>query len=677
MTLRQQDPARIDAITNSVTNWFASGGKTRGKSGLVLRSIGVARGWHPLARIAIMLTGVAAATLIQSLGRTDVPGNPFLLFFAVVFASAVAFGHVPGFLAVAVTSVVSLLFVEPVFSFAVWNAADMLAIEIYTALAIFSVWASDRIVDGALAEINEHQIARRNAAAALLSFVVHMPVPVAVFDRQMRYLAASERWMRDFRLTDREIIGKCHYDVFPTIPERWKDVHRRCLSGETLKADEDSFIRSDGMTDWLRWDCSPWHKDDGTIGGILLVAEVITARKEAELALRKREERLRLAQASANVGIWDLDLRTNELTWTPELETMYRLKPGSVKSYADFRDRVHPHDIEEMEASRDAAIGKRERFRLEFRIVRADGRVRWLSATGGAIYDEVTGEPIRVLGGNVDITDRKRAEEARRTSETRFRAFFDNAAVGAAQIDQKGRFAYVNERYCGITGYSRDELIGRMGPLDLDHPDDIETDRTHILGYFEAAIPYHHCEKRYVRKDARVVWVRVSVAPIGHETGSVLATAAIIEDITERKQAEAALRESEVRFRNIFEHVATGIAITDLEGRFEHCNPAYCALLGYNEEEFRQMNFALLVHPDDRETNLVHNRQLLGGEVASFDIENRYRHKDGRSLWVRKYVSLLPDQSGKLAHVIVLVTEMTDRNVSSSRLSATAAPGLQ
>ncbi len=127
------------------------------------------------------------------------------------------------------------------------------------------------------------------------------------------------------------------------------------------------------------------------------------------------EARLRMAQTRTGVGIWDLDLRTHALNWTPELAEIYGLEAESVKSYSDFRDRVHPDNIESMEASRDAAIRKRERYLLEFRIIRPNGEVRWVSTTGSASYDQITGEPIRVLGNNVDITERKRAEQYQKT----------------------------------------------------------------------------------------------------------------------------------------------------------------------------------------------------------------------------------------------------------------------
>jgi PAS domain S-box-containing protein len=132
--------------------------------------------------------------------------------------------------------------------------------------------------------------------------------------------------------------------------------------------------------------------------------------------------------------------------------------------------------------------------------------------------------------------------------------------------------------------------------------------------------------------------------------------------------AEKAMREDEERFRKIFENAATGIAITDWQGRFQQCNPAYTALLGYSESELHQINFDSLIHPEDREANLAHVRCLQAGEVPSFEIENRYVRRDGQPVWVRKFVSVLPDGTGRPAHMLALVTDITERKRSLAAL---------
>ncbi|MEW6208677.1 MAG: PAS domain S-box protein [Acidobacteriota bacterium] len=136
------------------------------------------------------------------------------------------------------------------------------------------------------------EAALRESETRLQLFIRHAPAALAMFDRDMRYLAVSRRWMADYGLGDEEITGRSHYDIFPEIPERWKEVHRRGMAGEIVRADEDRFDRTDGSSQWLRWEVRPWHTDSGEVGGIVIFTEDISSRKQAEEALRHQARQL-------------------------------------------------------------------------------------------------------------------------------------------------------------------------------------------------------------------------------------------------------------------------------------------------------------------------------------------------------------------------------------------------
>jgi len=138
-------------------------------------------------------------------------------------------------------------------------------------------------------------------------FVRHVPAAVAMFDRDMRYLIYSPRWLTDYKLGDQDLVGRSHYEVFPEIPEHWKEVHRRCLEGAVEVHEDDSLVRTDGSTDWLRWEVRPWRNARNEIGGVIMFTEVITERKRAE-----EDRRQLVAQARVAEALREVDRRKDE-----------------------------------------------------------------------------------------------------------------------------------------------------------------------------------------------------------------------------------------------------------------------------------------------------------------------------------------------------------------------------
>jgi len=142
-------------------------------------------------------------------------------------------------------------------------------------------------------------------------FVEHAPAAIAMFDKDMRYLALSRRFLQDYRLEQTTIIGRSHYEIFPEIQQKWKDIHRRCLEGAVEQAEKDPFPRMDGSLDWVRWEIHPWYEASGEIGGIILFSEVITDRVRIQEAIEQSERRYRELIETMNDGLGVLDCGGN------------------------------------------------------------------------------------------------------------------------------------------------------------------------------------------------------------------------------------------------------------------------------------------------------------------------------------------------------------------------------
>jgi len=244
-----------------------------------------------------------------------------------------------------------------------------------------------------------------------------------------------------------------------------------------------------------------------------------------------------------------------------------------------------------------------------------------------------------VWGTQRDITERKRAEEALRESEERFRSAFESAAIGMALVRLDGSWLEVNRPFAGIVGYSRQEMAG-MAFQDITHPDDLEADLENMRRLVAGEIHSYQMEKRYIHKDGRVVWVLLSASLVRDARGKPLYGIGQVQDITQRKQAEEELRQSEELYRAVIEQATENIFLVDVETkRIVESNHAFREALGYSAEELRAVTLYDVVAADAESVDA--NVRRVSEQRSPFLGERRYRRKDGSLLNVEVSASII------------------------------------
>ena len=414
--------------------------------------------------------------------------------------------------------------------------------------------------------------------------------------------------------------------------------------GITVKDFDFEFVFDDGTIRKMLGYAVPLWNETGQPRGAITALIDVTERMQIEVALKLTEERLRLALETIKIGTFEDNLATGEMFWNSVEYELLGLRPGDAPPTAEtFFRFVHPEDAEVL-YERWKQSKRTGEYDSEFRIIRADGQERWLVGKGRFVADgrdngiTQTDRSVgtRFLGVNFDITERKHAELALMKSEKQVRAFFENAGAGLAQINSVGQFVRVNDCFCEITGYSREQLLGGMRPTDLDHPDDLPVDQERNAKFMSGEISVYDFEKRYLRQDGQSVWVHVTATACRNANGALEFSAGVITDITERRLAGQALHDKKQRLRSILNTAADAIVVFDLNGIIDTVNPTTEQMFGYSESEMLGQHVKMLMPaPFQEKYDNLFRRYQETEDVNNFRIVREV-------IGVRKDGSLLP-----------------------------------
>ncbi|MHB1050955.1 MAG: PAS domain S-box protein [Bacteroidota bacterium] len=370
-------------------------------------------------------------------------------------------------------------------------------------------------------------------------------------------------------------------------------------------------------------------------GSHLVISTVwdVTAQKAFEQALQESELRWKFALEGAGDGLWDWNIQTNEVYFSPRWKSMLGYEENEIRhSLDEWEKRVHPEDLPKAYAEIKRYFdGETTVYECEQRMVCKDGTYRWILDRGKIVSRSADGKPLRVIGIHTDITQRKMQDHQIRQNEERLRLALQAANQGFFDLNIQTGETVVSPEYATMLGYESDTFIETNEAwIERLHPDDKEPVAGVYREYIAGKIPEYRVEFRQRTRSGDWKWI-LSIGKIVQydAAGRPLRMLGTHTDITDKKLAEEKLKTSE----KIFLHSIDMLCIAGYDGYFKVLNPAWERTLGWSTEEMLSKPWIEFVHPDDRNSSANIEAMSVGGREA-YQFENRYLCKDGSVKWL-------------------------------------------
>lgn len=446
--------------------------------------------------------------------------------------------------------------------------------------------------------------------------------------------------------------------------------HRQLMETGKRQAYDLRIVQKDGTEFWAHLTETSVRDDDGGVMFIMALSD-ITERKQSEDALRRANERLDLAKSVSDAGIWDWDIASGRIEWSPELFWLFGIDPEKdTAGFDSWRAALHPEDRQAATERIESAMREGSILDSEYRVLLRDGTIRWINARGRTVYDR-KGKPVRMLGICMNVTSRRFTEETLRYSEDRYRSLVE-LSPDAVFVNRNNRIVFVNQAAVHLFGASSaDELVGK-DPFDLRLPEYHPTFRARNERCLDGKrTPL--IEGQILRLDGSNVDVEEAAARF--ETVEGAAIQVILRDITERKKGEEKLRELTQRLTYHVDYSPLAVVEWGPDMRLTRWAGEAERIFGWKAEEVlgKRMEDFQWIYNGDQSLVAEVSADLQAGINPRRFSENRNFRKDGSVICCEWYNSSLVDPSGNLKSILSLILDITARKEAETALQESLA----
>lgn len=378
------------------------------------------------------------------------------------------------------------------------------------------------------------------------------PAAIAVFDTDMRYIAATQSWSELYEITHLDLVGKSHYEVFPDLPEHLHSAHDRALMGETLEGTAERIDRPDGSVVFVDWTLRPWLDHSGGIKGALMITEDVSTRVALTESLKASEETLAERNSEAinhdrllarmervaEIGTWQLDIDSSQITWSDQTRKIHETEPDFQPVLETGISFYEPGESQEkITRAVQRCIEKGIGWDLELTLITAKGRRIWVRTQGEGEFEN--GRCVRLFGVFQDITSRHQLLESLSFEKERLELVLEGSGLGLWDWNPETDRITYDERWCKILGHTTDEIESNYSSwYTRIHADDIPAVQTAIKNHLDGNTQFF--DAVYRMRHRMGIWIYV------HTRGKVVARdnthqairfTGTIEDVTAREHA--------------------------------------------------------------------------------------------------------------------------------------------